>query len=389
MKRSRLLVLVVILAAAAALWLRARRAGDGVAVELSPVERRTTLRSYVTASGEIVPVRYADVGSSVMGKVMRLPVAEGQTVRQGDLLAEIDAVPARSELEAAESLVRALGSDVAAAEARAQEARLALARAQELADQRLLPLAELDAARAAAESAEAQLAATQRRVAQASAQANRARDLVAKTEIRSPLAGVVTRLRVRQGEMVVIGIQNQPGTILMTVSDLSAIDAEVKVAEADVLRLETGQSAEVLLEALPGRRFAGRVVEIGASALPIVGTTAAAREFRVLVRLDAPDPALRPGLTCDVEILAAERQDVLTLPLQAVVLRPGDGGRDRTGVFVTESGRARFREVETGIIGGLDVEITGLSEGTRVVSGPYQVLRSLQDGQAVRTPPAG
>jgi len=389
MKRSRLLVLVVILAAAAALWLRARRAGDGVAVELSPVERRASLRSYVTASGEIVPVRYADVGSSVMGKVMRLPVAEGQTVRQGDLLAEIDAVPARSELEAAESLVRALGSDVAAAEARAQEARLALARAQELADQRLLPLAELDAARAAAESAEAQLAATQRRVAQASAQANRARDLVAKTEIRSPLAGVVTRLRVRQGEMVVIGIQNQPGTILMTVSDLSAIDAEVKVAEADVLRLETGQSAEVLLEALPGRRFAGRVVEIGASALPIVGTTAAAREFRVLVRLDAPDPALRPGLTCDVEILAAEKQDVLTLPLQAVVLRPGAGGRDRTGVFVAESGRATFREVETGIIGGLDVEVTGLSEGTRVVSGPYQVLRSLQDGQAVRTPPAG
>ena len=122
--------------------------------------------------------------------------------------------------------------------------------------------------------------------------------------------------------MVVIGIQNQPGTTLMTVSDLSAIDAEVKVAEADVLRLALGQRADVVLEAIPGRKFPGRVVEIGASALPVVGTQAAAREFKVVVRLDQADASLRPGLTCDATILTEERQNVLTTPLQSVVLRP-------------------------------------------------------------------
>ena len=118
---------------------------------------------------------------------------------------------------------------------------------------------------------------------------------LAKTSIVSPIDGVVTRLRVREGEMVVVGIQNQPGTTLMTISDLGAINAEVKVAEADVLRVVVGQRAVVTLEALPGKRFAGRVIEIGASALPVAGTGAAAREFRVVVRLDPPDPACGRG----------------------------------------------------------------------------------------------
>ncbi|MCL4813296.1 MAG: efflux RND transporter periplasmic adaptor subunit, partial [Vicinamibacteraceae bacterium] len=214
----------------------------------------------------------------------------------------------------------------------------------------------------------------------------------------------------------VIGIQNQPGTTLMTISDLTDIDAEVKVAEADVLRLAVGQPATVLLEAIPGRRFPGKVVEIGASALQPAGATAAAaaaREFRVVVRLDSADVALRPGLTCDAEILTEERRNVLTVPLQAVVLRPsataaapgagaapgapaatdapaGAGGTslarpgEQAGVFVVDGDRARFRPVETGIIGGLDVEVRGVERGAEVVAGPYQTLRELQDGGRIR-----
>ena len=196
--------------------------------------------------------------------------------------------------------------------------------------------------------------------------------------------GVVTRLSVREGEMVVMGVQNQPGTILMTHSDLSTINAEVKVAEADVLRLAPGQKAFVTLEAVPGREFAGHVVEIGASALPTVGTGVAAREFRVVVRLDEPDPALRPGLTCDVRILAQEARNVLTLPLQAVVLRPDPQGAEQSGVYTVDNGKARFVPVETGILGGLDIEVKGVKEGTPIVAGPYQVLRDLRDGAAVR-----
>jgi HlyD family secretion protein len=184
--------------------------------------------------------------------------------------------------------------------------------------------------------------------------------------------------------MVVMGIQGQLGTTLMTISDLAAIDAEVKVAEADVLRIQLGQPASVTLEAIPGVPFTGRVVEVGASALPITGTGAAAREFRVKVRLDNPDARLRPGLTCDAEILTAERQNVLVVPLQSVVVRAGPDGKERTGVFVADGGTARFRAVTTGLIGGLDIEVSGVNEGTPIVTGPFQALRELQDGQAVR-----
>jgi HlyD family secretion protein len=299
-------------------------------------------------------------------------------------------VPAASERDAAMASVRASEADQSAARARAEDAARALARGRELHEQGLLPQADFDALRGADEAAQAQAEAAGRRVAQARAQLARASDLVAKTEIVSPLDGGVTRLPVREGEMVVIGIQNQPGTTLMTISDLSGINAEVKVAEADVMRVKLDQPARITLEALPDRPFTGRVIEIGASALPTTGTGAAAREFRVVVRLDDPDPALRPGLTCDAEILTGERAGVLTVPLQAVVLRSrgsaATGETDPTrGVFVVDGSTARFVPVTTGIIGGLDIEVDGVAEGTPIVVGPYQVLRELQDGTAIRT----
>jgi HlyD family secretion protein len=378
-------------------------------VDVGAASRQREFRSTVTASGEIVASTYADIGSSVMGKIVELPVAEGDRVKAGQVLARIDAVQAQSEAasaveqtralesdeRAAREQVRAAEADAAAADARARDAEQFLARRRELSEQQLLPASELDTAKAAAETTAAQLSAARatvdrarqnletaaRRVAQARAQQTRARDVLDKTSIVSPIDGIVTRLRVRSGEMVVIGVQNQPGTTLMTISDLGAIDAEVKVAEADVLSVRIDQKADVTLEALPGRKFAGKVVEIGASALPVTGT-AAAREFRVVVRLDSPDPGLRPGLTCDAEIVTSERADVLTVPLQSVVLRTMDG-QERTGVFVVTNGTARFVPVTAGVIGGLDIEVTGVEEGASVVTGPYQVLRELQDGALV------
>ncbi|HSD66269.1 MAG TPA: efflux RND transporter periplasmic adaptor subunit, partial [Vicinamibacteria bacterium] len=159
---------------------------------------------------------------------------------------------------------------------------------------------------------------------------------------------------------------------------------EVKVAEAEILNVRVGQPATVTLEALPGRDFAGAVVEVGASALPVVGTGAAAREFRVKVRLDDPQPGLRPGLTCDAEILVGEAKDALAVPLQAVVLR-GEPGKERSGVFAVEGRAARFVPVETGMIGGLEIEVRqGLEEGRELVAGPWQSLKDLQDGAAIR-----
>ena len=348
-----------------------------------------------------------------MGKIVSLTVAEGDPVKAGQILARIDPVQAQSSAAAATAQVQASEADAAAtrkahaaaaADLEQVRARLADAtanfkRQRELAAEGLVTAAQLDTAKATADATAAQLdaaeatvaragqieAAAQRRVALARAQLRGAQDILSKTEIVAPISGIVSRLRVREGEMVVIGIQNQPGTTLMTISDLSAIDAEVKVAEADVLRVTPGQPGQVTLEALPGRVFTGKVVEVGASALPIVGTGAAAREFRVVVRLDQPDPGLRPGLTCDADILTSETRNVLIVPLQAVVLRP-DGAQagDRRGVFAVQNGRALFVPVTTGAIGGLDVEVSGIAEGTRVIAGPFQVLRTLEDGTSVR-----
>ena len=385
---------------------------SAIDVDFQPAERREVFRSIVTASGEVVATRYADIGTSVMGRVVELRVAEGDEVSSGDVLARIDAAQAQSSADALAAAADALEAEAAAAEdqlrtaesqrdvaaARDREAKRIAERAVSLFDRGFIPESERDSAVAAADAAGGELAAAEaavarargsalaadRRVTQARAQLAGALDTLQKTEIISPIDGRVTRLNVREGEMVVIGIQNQPGTTLMTISDLAEIDAEVKVAEADVLRIRNGQEASVVLDALRGSRFSGKVIEIGASALPTSGAGAAAREFRVVVRLDRPQALLRPGLTCDAEIITDERRDVLTVPLQAVVLRTDEGGGEQRGVFVVEGERARFKVVDTGIIGGIEIEVSGIDEGAEVIVGPIQALRTLEDGASIR-----
>ena len=409
MKRPLLLVGVLALVIVIGAVAFARRGPARPSVDVGTAVRQAPFRSTVTASGEIVASEYADIGSSVMGKITALPVAEGDRVTVGQVLAQIDRVQVEAEaagafeqlkaLEAEERAVReqlkSAQADVAVAEARLRDTEQVLKRRRELSAEQLLPASELDSAKAASDTAAAQLNAARaaaaratqnietanRRMLQAKAEQIRAADVLAKTSVLSPIAGVVTRLRVRNGEMVVVGVQNQPGTTLMTISDLNIINAEVKVAEADVLAIRRGQAATVTLEALPGKAFAGTVVEIGASALPVTGA-AAAREFRVVIRLQNPDPGLRPGLTGDAEIVTSERANVLTVPLQSVVLRTVDG-QEKTGVFTVADGVAKFLPVTSGVIGGLNIEVSGIAEGAVVVTGPYQVLRELTDGQLV------
>ena len=394
-----------------ALWFWIAPTTDrGAMVSVTTIDRVASLQSLVTASGEIVASRYADIGSNAMGRVVELTVKEGDRVAAGQVLARLDPIQAAAALEGADAGLSALDADAqgAAAQVRTAEAMLddararnaeaasALTRATQLRDSGLMAAAEFDRIAATAAGAQAQLAsaataveksrlsrtASERRVEQARAERARVRDQLSKTTITAPIGGIVTRLDVEVGEMVVMGVQNQPGTILMTISDLSTINAEVKVAEADVMRLTVGMPATIALEAMSGQRFPGRVVEIGASALPQIGAQAA-REFRVKVRLDRADVPLRPGLTCDAEIVAADRRDVLAAPLQAVVVRDS-----KQGVFAIAGDRVRFSPVTTGVIGGLAIEIDGVAAGTDIVSGSIQVLRDLQDGARVRREPA-
>ena len=409
-KRLLFLILILILVAVV-VYLGLQNSDLGVVVEVEPASRKASFRSYVTASGEIVATRYADIGSDIMGKIVSLPVVEGQQIKVGQILARIDPIQARADLEGAEAQVLALESELAAsrddvaaartqverAKATQREAQLNLTRMERLFSGGVAPEADLDTARAAFDRSNADVAAALanleraenfnaaagRRVSQAGAQKKRALDLFSKTEIRSPMAGVVSRLQVREGEMVVIGIQNQPGTTLMTISDLTGINAEVKVAEADILSIRLGQSAKVLLDAVADNTFDGEVIEIGTSALPSAGTGAAAREFRVVIRLIEPSPGMRPGLTCDAEILTTELQDVTAVPLQSVVIRDVED-EEQTGVFLLEGGVASFVEVESGVIGGLEIVVEGLEEGSPVITGPFQVLKELQDGDPVQ-----
>jgi HlyD family secretion protein len=385
MSRARwFLMFLLLIAVAGSIAFFRNRGPRPIEVDVEKAQRRAVFRSYVTASGEIVAARYADIGSSAMGKLVQLAVKEGDAVRAGQVLARLDAVPASSDEQAGRALLAALEAERAAAVAREVEARQALERTRALSREGVQAQADVDRALAAADSARAAVEAAERRVAQGRAQLARMRDSLAKTEITAPMDGVVTRLAVREGEMVVVGVQNQPGTILMTLSDLSSLDAEVKVAEVDVVRLALGKSAEVTLEALPGRKFGGRVIEIGASSLPPTGATTAAREFRLVVRLDAPDPALKPGMTCDAAILAEEVADAVVVPLQAVTLRPAPEGGERAGVFVVGGERrVTFTPVTPGVIGGLDVVVDGVADGTAIVAGPFQALRTLADGATI------
>lgn len=378
----KIIFFVVILGVAGFVFMSRRP--RGVEVETTTVTKRESFRSYVTASGEIVAKRYADIGASVMGRVVSLNVKEGDRVRTGQVLARLDPVRASSEVEAAQSGARALGDDLKAADARLVEAKLTADRNLSLVEQGLLPKAQGDSSQAALDAAQAQLAAIRSRIDQANAQLRGARDTLSKTSVVAPMDGIVTRLQVREGEMVVIGIQNQPGTTLMRLVGDTGLNAELKVAEADALRLQVGQKARVTLDALQGREFAGVVSEIGASSLPPVSLQAAsAREFRVVISLEDTGGALRPGISCDAEILANEKTNVLALPLQAVVTRDV-GEREETGVYLLREGKAVFNKVTLGLISGLDVEVTGVAEGAEVVLGPLANLRTLKDGDELR-----
>ena len=397
MRRRSVVVAVVLLVLVAAGWFVSRRASrTDTTVDVATARRVPSLRAVVTASGEITAVKSANVGSSVMGRLVELRVKEGERVRAGQVLAIIDPVQAASSASAAEAAAHALEADaqalsaqvrtdtanLTAARTRAGEAGRVLERARALHRDGLASQQDLDAAQTAADTATAAVAAAEaairrseqaaaaadRRVAQGRADERRARDVLAKTRIEAPIAGIVTRLNVQEGEMVVMGVQNQPGTILLTISDLAAVQAEVKVAEADVLRLAVNDPATVTLEAAPGEMFPGRVVEIGASAIPQTGTQVAAREFKTVVRLDGGADRLRPGLTCDVEILVDERKNVVVVPLQAVVERTVPDGPRQSGVFVVRGETAAFVPLSrTGIIGGLEIEVDGVAEGTRSV----------------------
>ncbi len=415
-----------------------------VTVQTGRVQRED-LAAMVTASGEIKPKTYVNIGANAFGKIVKLYVKEGESVKKGQLLAQIENVQSaadvaanRAALEvaqtdsvAAEAALKTAAADVTRAKADLQRAKLDYDRAVGLYKDQLIPKSEFDMRKSTWEMAEASLAQSQARVAQSKAQEDsasrriaqnkanltRASDVLSKTIYSAPFDGIITNLPVREGETVVIGIQNSPGSTLMTIADMSVITSEVKVDETDIVNVKIGQPAEVSIDAIPKKTFQGVVTEIGDNAIvrstgvatsQQSSTTQEAKDFKVVVTLQTPPDNLRPGLSSTAKITTATRSNALAIPLQALTVRKksellaSNAGKNGAveaaapeekkikddevqGVFVIRNGKAVFVPVDTGIAGTTDIEVLkGLQPNDEIVTGSYKVLRTMRNGASVR-----
>ncbi len=423
-KRKRILLIVgfaVLLGALLAVNLvKSREARHEV--ELEKVKRRN-LRSVVSGSGWIDPRRKVEVSSVTVGKVVELAVEEGDTVRAGQLLLRIDPAPYESQVDRLRAAIAAARAEIDAATATLTEAKTQRERIEALAARGLASTTELDAARRADERAVAGLAVARGRLAEAEAMLRSAQYDLKQVTITAAMSGVITRLNIEEGETVVTGTMNNPGTVLLTISDLSSMEARIDVDETDVVNVRIGQDAEVTVDAFPDSILHGVVTEVGSSAkrgVGVVGETSA--DFEVAVRLHDTLPGLRPGLSATADIVTARRDSVLAVSIGALLYRDpaseerqaenrrrGKRGpqateadedsldatgkrarRETYGLLVVEKGRVRFEPVTVGITGERHFEITvGVADGAEVVSGPFKVLRELHAGDRVKRAKGG
>ena len=395
MKKA-LIVTGVLVVLALIIWASLRDSGPrGTEVEVQAAEIRT-VSSRVKATGEITPEKRVDISAKVVGEIINLPVVEGQTVRTGQLLLEIERDLYESARNQARAALRQAEVSVRRQEVQLANAKLNMRRTKELIADGLVSQEALDAAQLQLDTAAVEIEAQQHSVEQYRSGLQRTEDDLARTTIRSPMDGVIIQLNAEQGETVVPGSTNLPGSVIMTVADMSVLLAEVEVNEVDVVNVKLGQEAEVTVDALGDEPEIGHVVEIATSGRkdPALGTI----RFAVKVAIDDPDEALRPAMTAKVDILTDTSEDTLTVPIQAVVKRKlDDGGEEVEGseakgldetdvVYLIEDDEATVRSVTTGISDDLYVEITdGLSDGDEVVIGPYRTLKKLHSGDAVST----
>ena len=404
------------------------------------------LATVVSASGEVKPKTYVNIGANAFGKIIKLYVKEGERVKKGQMLAQLENVQSSADVNATRASLDAASTDAVAADAgmrtsmadlnRAksdyERAKLDWERAQGLYKAALIAKSEYDSSNAAWQSADAGLAQAQARLAQAKAQKDsadkhisqiranltRAADVLQKTVYQAPYDGTITNLPVREGETVVVGIQNSPGSTLMTLADMAVITAEVRVDETDIVNVRLGQPAEVTIDAIPKKVFKAVVTEIGDNA--IVRSTGVstsqqtsasqeAKDFKVVVTLEEPPQNLRPGLSATAKITTASKSNVLSIPIQALAVRRQDdlkpSGKDSgsvqaaapataasnkekdevQGVFVLRNKKVEFVPVETGVAGTTDIEVTkGLKDGEEIVTGSYKVLRTIKPGTSVK-----
>jgi HlyD family secretion protein len=429
-------------------WYTIHKLNQGVVMVQTGRVLRQDLTSLVTASGEIRPKNYTNVLGEGIGKITDIVVKEGDHVKKGDVLLHLENIQPGADVQAQIAGISASESGMKAAAAAYDSAVATLAqrqsdldkakldwqRGEESYKEQLISKQDYDTSKAAYNSAVAAVTASQAQVDQARATRDQARsnldqgqavlkhtqDVLRKTTYTAPIDGIVSYIAVRVGENVVPGIQGTAGSSILTISDMSVVTTEVKVDETDITSIRDGQPADVTIDAVPGTVFKGRVTEVGQLAILRTSGQAAmtaetantqeARDFKVVITLDAPPDSLRPGLSATAKIQTAQKQNVLTIPIQAIAERSqkeldeaknGTGssvtlaasnsegaGRDKIdiqGVFVVRGNKSQFVPVKTGISGVTDIEIDGgLQEGDQIVIGSYKALRTLRPGSKIK-----
>lgn len=414
-KRAKWSVFAVILIVVAAVVVTGalKRSKAGVEVRIEPVKRADLVAS-VTASGQVSPHTKVNVSSDVSGKITKLSVKEGDIVKQGQFLLQIDPSNAEATVKQWEANVAAAKAQQEQAKANLMQAQQAYSRALELqkANKQFVSAESMDQLRTTADVNQALLEASGHQVDQAIASLDNAKSSLAKTTIYAPMSGRVTRLNVEQGETAIQGTLNKDAATLLTISDMSQLETKVKVDETDVSRIQVGDSAVVQIDAFPDTTFLGRVTEIANSSVSGASTTAStatsdqAVDYEVTIRLLNVPQDTRPDFSATAKVITATRKNVLAIPIIALTVRENQaldnadtavglgrpkpkvdvGKKDVEGVFVVGAdNKVTFRPVKVGIAGEKDFEVLdGLKPGERIVAGTYQAIRDLKDGMVVR-----
>ena len=441
MKKIILISLAVLVAAGLVAFMVIKQQ-SGYTKVLTAKLTRQELSTVVSGTGQIKPTTYVNVGANVMGRVTHFYVKEGDTVKKGETLAQMENVQQAANVAGQEAAIAAAKTDISSyiaaektAEANVEHAKADLEqkkldwdREQALYKAGIEPKSNYDAKKAAYDLDIASVAQAVAGVNQAKANTDSARghlgtqvatltanqDMLNKTIALAPFDGIVTNMPVKEGETVVTGIQNTAGSTLMTLADMSVITAEVKVDETDIVNIKLGQPADVTVDALPGRIFKGHVTLVGDQAIlrstgiatsQSTSGTEEAKDFKVVVTLDAPSDELRPGLSTTAKITTAHKPGVLSLPIQALTMHSPDADNAKgkveaastaaktpaqQGVYVLGKDahgklRAKFVPVTTGITGATDIEVlSGINEGQEIVTGPFKTLRALKNNALVK-----
>ena len=377
---------------------------------------KSDLVSTVSCNGRVQAKTKVEISSQVMGQIVNLAVEEGDLVKKGDFLLQIDKAQYDASTKAQQANLEALFAQREADRATVEQARRDYDRERKNFEAKITSEQVMQKAKLQLDAAAASRNAVERRIEQARAQLLGSRDSLGKTTLVAPMNGIVTARPVEQGENAVVGTMNNPGTVLLTISDMSIVEAEMEVDETDIPNVKVGQKAKLTLDAWPDKKYEGVVTEIGGSPITksALGTDATAVNFKVKVQLKDPPAAIRPGFSVSGEIETDKRPGALAIPIPALVVaeesslkrvekgkKPAptptpsaedkEKKKDVEGVFVVDKdGKVDFRKVKTGITAELQIEIVeGLKEGDEIVSGPFRALRALRIGDRVKVDNSG